>query len=444
MLTLEYQCPSFRVSFRHSEEVARVLRGSDVNEIQELKRQGLSISQIGALTGFNRRTVRRYLTESAVAAEPVPVYGPRAERGSKLDAYKAYLDQRLQSGVWNAAVLLREIKAKGYTGGYSILKDHLHPQRKAARTVAVRRFETPPGHQAQVDWGDVGEIVIAGAKERLSAFVLTLGCSRAQFAGISTDQTLSTLLGMHERAFAELGGVPQEILYDNMKTVVLGRDARGEIEWHPVFLDFAKYWGFTPRACRPYRPQTKGKVEAGIRYLRSSFLLGCTAGSLEELHRHLSHWVWAVANRRVHGTTHQVVLAAWEAEKPFLSLLSGRLPYPYTPKVTRRVARDAFVSLAGNRYSVPWTAAGLEVSVQVMAGQVEILRGEERLALHALCTGAHQSIVVPEHHADIPLSSSTLSGKTKISIGESSEREAPLVEVRSLAAYEALAQGDPS
>lgn len=227
-----------------------------------------------------------------------------------------------------------------------------------------------------------------------------------------------------------------------MKTVVLGRDERGEIEWHPVFLDFAKYWGFTPRACRPHRPQTKGKIEAGIRYLRSSFLLGCTAGSLEELNRHLSHWVWAVANRRVHGTTHQIVGEAWEAEKPFLSSLSGRLPYPYTPKVTRRVARDAFVAYAGNRYSVPWTAAGLEVSVQVMAGQVEIGRGEERLALHPLCPGAHQSIVVSEHHADIPLSSSALTGKTRVRIEEGVKRAAPLVEVRSLSAYEALAQGE--
>jgi transposase len=409
-----------------------------VNEIQELKRQGLSISEISGLTGFNRRTVRKYLSESV---EPVPVYRPREARPSKLDAYKGYIEQRLQSGVWNAAVLLREVKAQGYSGGYSILKDYLHPQRKAARTVAVRRFETPPGHQAQVDWGDVGEIVIAGTRHRLSAFVLTLGHSRAQFAGIALDQTLSTLLRMHEKAFGELGGVPNEILYDNMKTVVLGRNDRGEVQWHPVFLDFAKYWGFTPRACRPHRPQTKGKIEAGIRYLRTSFLCGCTSDSLEALHRDLSQWVWGIANRRVHGTTHQIVFEAWEAEKPHLSSLSGRLPYPYTPKVVRRVSRDAFVSYAGNRYSVPWTVAGLEVSVQAMAGQVEIVRGEERLALHPLCSGAHQQIVVSEHHADIPLSVSSLSGKAKVSIGEVAPiKEGPVVEVRSLSAYEALAQ----
>jgi hypothetical protein len=308
--------------------------------------------------------------------------------------------------------------------------------------VAARRFETPPGHQAQVDWGDVGDIVIEGQKEHLSAFVLTLGHSRAQFAGIATDQTLSTLLGMHERAFSELGGIPGEILYDNMKTVVLGRNDRGEITWHPVFLDFAKYWGFTPRACRPYRPQTKGKVEAGIRYLRSSFLSGCTAQTLEVLQRDLAQWVWGVANRRVHGTTHQIVLEAWEAEKSNLSSLSGRLPYPYVPKVLRRVSRDAFVSFGGNRYSVPWTVAGLEVSVYVMAGQIEILRGEERLAIHSLCTGMHQGVIVPSHHADIPLSLPSLSGKAKVSI--SGIPSGPVVEVRSLAAYEELAQRSQS
>jgi transposase len=415
-----------------------------VNEIRELKRQGLSINEISGLTGFNRRTVRKYL---AGPTQPAPMYGPRVERPSKLDAYKDYIKQRLQNGVWNAAVLLREIKSRGYTGGYSILKDHLHPQRKAARTVAVRRFETPPGHQAQVDWGDVGQIIMEGQTQRLSAFVLTLGHSRVQFAGIATDQTLSTLIQMHERAFAELGGVPQEILYDNMKTVVLGRNDRGEIQWHPVFLDFAKYWGFTPRVCRPHRPQTKGKIEAGIRYLRSSFLSGCTAGDLETLHQDLRQWVWGIANRRLHGTTHQIVFEAWEAEKSHLSPLSGRLPYPYTPKLTRRVSRDAFVSYAGNRYSVPWTAAGLEVSVHVMTGSIEILRGEERLALHPLCNGAHQRIVVSEHHAGIPLATTaplSLSGKAKINVSDvASDRlplyAAPVVEVRSLSAYEALA-----
>ena len=427
---------------RRLEEVAGLLRESDVNEIQELKREGLSISDISGMTGFNRRTVRKYLSGST---EPVPTYGPRPTRPTKLDAFKSYLDQRLESGVWNATVLLREIKEQGYTGGYNILKDYLRPLRKAARVAAVRRFETPPGQQAQVDWGDIGDIAIEGVRHRLSAFVLTLGCSRAQFAGISTDQTLSTLLAMHEKAFSELGGVPKEILYDNMKTVVLGRDDRGEIQWHPVFLDFARYWGFVPRLCRPHRPQTKGKIEAGIRYLRSSFLCGCTAQSLEELQQQLGYWVWGIANRRIHGTTHENVLEAWEAEKPHLASPLGRLPYPYTPKVVRRVSRDAFISYGGNRYSVPWTAAGLEVSVQVMAGQLEILRGEERLALHPLCNGAHQNIVVAEHHTNIPLATTTLSGKARVSIEESTDGSrvrgsAPVVEVRPLSAYEALAQ----
>lgn len=416
-----------------------------MKEIEELKRQGLSISQISVITGYSRPTVRKYLNERGT-----PQYGPRAPRPSKLDEYKTYIKDRMRAGVWNAEVLLREIRTRGYTGGYSILKEYMHPLREAAQATAVRRFETPPGKQAQVDWGDVGTVEMAdGTIQKLSGFVLTLGCSRAQFADIATDQTLTTLLRMHERAFAELGGVPEEILYDHMKTVVLGVDERGEIQWHPVFRDFARYWGFTPRLCRPYRPQTKGKIEAGIRYLRSSFLTGCQASSVDDLRAQLGRWVWEVANRRVHGTTHRIVWDEWEAEKPFLLPLRGRLPYPYVPQVMRRVSRDAYVSYGGNRYSVPWTSAGQEVAVTTQGGHLEIVRGEERLALHVLCSGVHQVITIPEHHVGIPLGTARTGGKAKVRIREAapvpSVAELPAiiptyaVQVRPLSVYEECA-----
>ena len=210
-----------------------------MNEIQELKRQGLSISQIAAHTGFNRRTVRKYLTQPGI-----PRYQPRAPRPSPLAPFHPFIAQRLAAGVWNARVLLRELRDQGYAGGYTTLKDYLQPQREAARQVAVRRFETPPGQQAQVDWGELGTLVLeSGQKQTLSGFVFTLGYSRAMFADVATDQTLSTLLRLHEAAFAALGGVPQTILYDHMKTVVLGIDDRGEVQWQPVFRAFAAYWG---------------------------------------------------------------------------------------------------------------------------------------------------------------------------------------------------------
>jgi transposase/transposase-like protein len=282
--------------------------------LQELKRQGLSISQIGALTGFDTKTIRRYLRESQT-----PTYGPRSARPSKLDPYKPYIEERLKIGVWNAVVLLREIKEQGYSGKCSILKDYLRPLRRAASVVAVRRFETPPGHQGQVDWGELGEVVLTdGTVQKLSGFVLTLGYSRAIFADVATDQRLVTFLRMHEAAFQELGGVPAEILYDRVKTVVLGVDERGEIQWHPTFRDLASYWGFIPRLCRAYRPQTKGKVESGIKYVRGNFLCGREADSVDELHGQLHSWVWRVANVRVHGTTHRQIRQAWTEEKAHL------------------------------------------------------------------------------------------------------------------------------
>ena len=405
-----------------------------MKDIQELKRQGLTVTQISAVTGFSRPTVRRYLRNPAT-----PVYGPRVARPSKLDPFKPFIEERLQAGVWNAEVLLREIRQRGYDGGITVLREHVGPLRQSASTAAVRRFETPPGHQAQVDWGEIGELQEGGRRQRLSVFVLTLGHSRALFADVATDQTLGTLLRMHERAFEQLGGVPQEILYDRMKTVVLGTDPRGETRWHPVFLDFSRYWGFVPRLCRAYRPQTKGKIESGVKYVKGNFLCGRQADGLADLRRQLGDWVFGVANRRRHGTTGHVVLEDWAAEKPHLSPVAGRAPYPYVPQVTRRVSRDAFVSYGGSRYSVPWEAAGQEVCVQAVGERLQVLRGGLLLAEHGLCAGVHQTSAVASHHAGIPLSGPGGGGKAKIHVQEGVG--APAVQVRSLSVYEALAEG---
>ena len=247
-----------------------MLRGRDVEEVVELKRQGLSIRAISRLTGYDRTTITKYL--SAPAGRPV--YGPRIPVQSKLEPFKSYLKERLRAGVWNARVLMRELRERSYDGGYTILTDWLRPQRKEAESLAVRRFETPPGKQAQVDWGHLGTLSDGDRERKLWGFTMTLGFSRRMFASAATDQKLSTLLHMHESAFYEWGAVPDEILYDRMKTVWTGTDERGEIIWNAIFLDFAGYWGFTPRLCRPYRAQTKGKVESGVKYVRRNFICG--------------------------------------------------------------------------------------------------------------------------------------------------------------------------
>jgi transposase len=413
-----------------------MFRGKDVQEIQELKTQGLSLRAISELTGYDRKTIRRYL----VAGNTAPVYGPRPSAPSKLDLFKPYLEERMRAGVWNAQVLLRELRQKNYRGGYTILKDWLHPQREAAQVVAVRRFETAPGKQAQVDWGHLGSVWHQGRQRKIWGFAMTLGYSRRMMAEAATDQKLGTLLRMHEAAFEEWQGVPEEILYDRMKTVWTGTDERGEIVWNTVFLDFARYWGFTPRLCRPYRAQTKGKIESGVKYIRRNFLCGLQGrepGSLTDFNAQLREWVVTVANQRVHGTTREQVLLRWDGDQFSLQPVNGRLPYPYVDDELRKVARDAYVSWQGSRYSVPWRYAGNPVWVRQRGADIEVLFGSERIAVHAQAERRHQVITRRDHHEGIPLGAASCSGKTLIHIQQS----APVVERRSLESYESLAAG---
>jgi hypothetical protein len=279
-----------------------------------------------------------------------------------------------------------------------------------------------------------------GKVHKLWCFTFTLGHSRMLMASVAMDQKLGTLLRMHEEAFRQLGGVPKEILYDRMRTVWQDTDERGEIVWNPVFLDFARYWGFTPRLCRPYRAQTKGKVESGVKYVRRNFVCGLQGrepSTLMDLNAELKQWVWGVANERVHGTTHERVMSRWEAERNGMQSPVGRPAYPYADEQTRKVARDAFVNWNGSRYSVPWQYAGKEVWVRPQQdGTVEVRYGGQRIAQHLEAEGKHQVMQQHDHHAGIPFGSRQ-PAKTLIHLRET----APTVEIRSLAAYESVAMG---
>lgn len=405
-----------------------------MNHIEELRRQGLSLTAIAEVTGFDRKTIRKYLAHP----ELEPRYKPRPGRPSLLDRFKPYVEERLSAGVWNAVVLTRELRERGYTGGYSTVKEHLQPKREASRTAAVRRFETPPGRQAQVDWGHLGTLTVNGERHRLSGFTFTLGYSRMMVAEAALDQKLGTLLRMHEEAFRQLGGVPEEILYDRMKTVWVDIDERGEVVWNPLFLDFARYWGFTPRLCSAYRAQTKGKVESGVKYVRRNFLcglLGKEPAGLEDLNAQLKVWVSTVANERMHGTTHEQPVARWATERDRILPVGNRPPYPYAEDEPRRVARDAYVSWQGSRYSVPWQYVGKDVYVCEHSGRIEVYCGSERIALHDR-VGRHQIVTQAEHHRGIPLN-----GYRNDKIVVHLRETAPVVETRPLATYESLAIG---
>jgi transposase len=265
-------------------------------DIISLHRQGLSIKAIARRLDISRNTVRLALRRK----EPPSYHRP--EMPSKLDPYKDYLLARLaEFPELSAVVLFEEVQALGYAGGISILKDFTRPYR-VRRKEPVVRFETPPGRQAQCDWAELGTHPVAGELTTLYLFVMVLGFSRALYAEVVTRTELDTFLELHVHAFRAFGGMPEEILYDNQKVVVLGRTSDGPV-FHPALLAFAGQFGFKPRLCRPYRAKTKGKVERSIGYVRDRFFCGRTFLDVADLNHQLTVWLETVANAREHRTT---------------------------------------------------------------------------------------------------------------------------------------------
>jgi transposase len=293
-------------------------------EIRILRHQGVGIREIVRQTGVSRNTVRKYLR-----TEAEPGYTARPQRPGKLDPYKDYLRERIEAAKphWiPATVLDREIRELGYSGSIRLLRYFMAELKPAPRHDPVVRFETAPGQQMQVDWG-----VFRRGKHPLSAFVATLGWSRHGYVEFVTNERFDTLKRCHENAFVYFQGVPREVLYDNMRTVVQQRNAYGTDlhRFHPGLWDLAKQMGFTPRLCRPYRAKTKGKVERFIGYLRHSFFVplasrlqqaGLTLDA-ETANLEVLKWLRDVANARTHQTTQAVPAERWAEERKELLAL---------------------------------------------------------------------------------------------------------------------------
>lgn len=300
--------------------------------------QGTSKSALARQLGVSRDTVHRWIRDGDLdrdlAAEPMQ-YGPRPPVPTKLDAYKAIIETRLAAYPELSAVrLLDEIRAAGYTGGYSQLKAFVQRVRPTPPPEPVIRFETPAGRQAQVDF----------ARFRFAwgvryALLVVLGYSRLLWCRFYPRQDMATLIDGLEDAFVAFGGVPQELLFDQMKAVIT-RDLRlegGTLVRNAEFLRFAHHWGFTPRSCRPYRAQTKGKVERPVRYLRGNFVYGRTFLHDADLDQQRQAWLDRVANIRVHGTTRERPRDRFDREERFLlQPLAGRR---YTSLVVERPTR---------------------------------------------------------------------------------------------------------
>ncbi len=228
--------------------------------IQNLKNEGLSISQIAQRTGLDRKTVRKYIDRGLEA----PVYGPRQPRERLLEPYEAYLRERITAFPdLSGQRLLREIKQHGYKGGYTAVTDFLREARPPKQAPFERRFETPPGRQAQVDFAEfkVEFTDEPGVIRKVWLFSMVLGHSRWLWGRFAASQDLQTVLRSHISAFAAMGGAPAEVLYDRMKTAVIGEDADGIVTYNAPLVALLNHYGSIPKACKPYRAKTTDEID---------------------------------------------------------------------------------------------------------------------------------------------------------------------------------------
>ena len=371
-----------------------MIKLGEVVMILDLHRQGLTVSAIARELGLDRKTVRKSI---ARGLEP-PVYGPRQPRKRLLDPFVLYLRERVTAypGLTGRR-LLRELRERGYEGGYTAVTDMVREIRPARPRVFEVRFETPPGAQAQVDFAQFQlQFADEPAMTRIVwLFSFVLGFSRLIWARFVLHQDMQTVLRCHMAAFDAIGGIPDEILYDRMKTAVIG-EADGSIVYNRALIDFARHHGFQPKACRPYRAKTKGKVERPYRYIREDFFLARSFRNLDDLNAQLRHWLDIVANPRVHATTQRVVNAAFAEEKPHLKMLP-LAPFRSVLKLERRVSHEGMVSVGGNLYSVPDATRKRIVEVHTLADEVRIFEDGALIAAHPVQEGRNQRRVAPGH-----------------------------------------------
>ena len=293
--------------------------------------QGLTKAVIAERLGINRRTINRWISKGDLDRDvdaTVPRYGPRPAVPTKLDPFKPIIETRLKALPELSAVRLpEEIRAAGYTGGYTQLKEYVRKIRPR-ETEAVVRFETPPGHQAQVDFADFR---LPWGKRY--ALLVVLGYSRLLWLHFFARKDMVALLAGLEQAFAFFGGVPRELLFDQMHSVIT-KDERLDgrrLVHNAEFLRFSAHWSFTPRACRPYRAKTKGEVERPVSYVRGNFFYGREFLNDHDLNAQLERWLARTANVRIHGTTKQQPTERFERdERVFLQPLAAR---PYRPLI---------------------------------------------------------------------------------------------------------------
>lgn len=364
--------------------------------IRHYVEQGEMKSDVARRFGVSRQSVYNCLRRKESENDP-------SRRASKLDEYKPYVVKRLEEFDIPATKLYREICERGFEGKITIVRDFVRSVKGEKRRKLTERFETEPGRQAQVDWGECGTVIVDGQRRKLYVFVLVLGYSRMLFARFTTSTKQHVLHRCLQEAFSVLG-VPREVLVDNMRQAV-ERHTGDRVQFNKAFLDFCEHYGVVPRATPPYWPRAKGKVERGVGYIKNSFLPGCSFTDIEDLNGQLDGWINSVASVRIHGTTREQPIVRYATEEPILRRFASFPWLDTRAGETRSVASDSHISYMGVRYSVDPVAVRRTVVVKASGEQLgavlEISVDGRLVGIHRRVAGGSSAQTLPEHREAI-------------------------------------------
>jgi len=359
-------------------------------DIRSLAKQGYSMRAIARMTGLHRYTIKKYL-EGGV----LPTY-KAVNRQGKIEAYKGLIDGWLSQQNYQSTRIYELLLTQGFQGSYHTARRYVKTLKEQRDHVAYVRFETLPGQQAQVDFGDFQIECADGKRLTIYCFIMVLGFSRKMYIEYIDCCTMANFLGCHQRAFGFFGGIPAEILYDNMKNVVIKKIV-GVMEWNPTFAAFCAHYGFKPMTTPAYSPWAKGKVERPIQYLRERFWRGYVFTNLVQTNKDIGAWINTVADERIHGTTHEKVYDRFVKERGALGFLPLN-PYDISEKCYRKVHKDCQLCFEGNRYVVPHEYARKTVLLKINDGIVRIFFDDKLIAVYQIPGSKGQTLAHPQFY----------------------------------------------
>jgi transposase len=401
-------------------------RSGTIHTIHELSAQGKSLRAIAREVGIARNTVRRYLRGKPEAV-------PRPKRGSVLDPYKPQIQRWMQEDhLYNCEVMLERLREQGYKGNGTILRDYVRPFRP--RNVGhqpVMRYETKPGEQMQYDWGEV-HYEQKGQDRKLYGFTAVLSYSRMRFITFVKRCDTPTMIRCMMEAFEYFDGLPKAALTDRMKSVFLQMEDDVP-KWNPLFADFMASLGVAPRVCKPFKPQTKGKVERSVGVIKKGFWPGVRFRDIDDLNEQARAWCDRL-NQKVHRTTRCVPLDRWVEEK--LSPLPKDYAWERFGAEERRVSFDGFISYDGVLYGLPAhpPVAGTVVLVRDRHRTLRVYHQGQLIATLAKQPRSQEIIYHPEQFAGVSPAPSIRRADQPLG----HQVDAPTVAVRPLTEYDQL------